>query len=264
MTSRIKMVPLASRIVTIARSGDQLTDAIREEIAALKGMYIKPARAFPKETLSVHLAPAKTKHLRPGVHLVVGGTSSGKSTMGKYIVNHNELATRLIFEEPEEDDDVIVDEVNLGVAIAQAVESGKRIIVVDSFRTLGYRASSNTGKGGIDMQLFTWTTVLDLWAKAAGIHVFGIVNPLSVDEELLAQLQSATAGAVQSAIIVAKPSAQISTRSDVDRAWDSFAFRVSARELAAPVVGALPTRESALTGVSLDDRLIDLSFPRLF
>lgn len=260
---RIQMVPLASRIVTIARSGDNLTDDLKEQIAALKGRFILPQRVHESQSLAITLSPAKVKELRPGVHIMVGGTSSGKSTMAKYIAKHNKETQLLVFEEPEEGD-VIVDEVNLGVAIAQAVEAGKRVLVIDSFRTLGYRSSGNTGKGGLDMQLFTWMTHLDIWAKAAGIHIFPILNPINVDEEVVKLLREASSGAVQSAIIVNRPAAEITTRSDDDRAWDSFSFRVSKKELEAQshIHGAAHV-EVALTGVTLDDRLIDLSFPRL-
>lgn len=261
---RLKFVPLTKLWQTSIRPGDAEAsdrERVREIIDSLRFEY--PAARFPYELTKVTLTPTCVKSLMPGVHAIVGGTSSGKTELGRYLQRNNPTAVRLAYEEPEKR--AIVGEPNLALKIAEAIEGGSKLIIIDSLRTLGYKQTGTTGKGGLDMGLFTWLTIVDIWAKELGILIFPLFNPIAIDEELKNQLREATAGAMESAIIVARPSLELTTRSDPGREYERVDFRLSKRDLnqgqdAATVFGS---NENAIAPVSIEERLIELSFPRL-
>lgn len=259
----ITSVPLTRPYQTLFR--DATAELSPDQLASLekKPAFSYPPQLFKFEPITVHLTEQYSTMLLPGVHAIIGATGSGKSELAKTIQALNRNAAHIDFEEPKRG--AIVGEAALAIRLANVIDQdGAQIVVIDSVRTLGYKSGGNTGKGGLNMETFTWTTHLDIWAKELGVLVFIVFNPLNLDEEVKLLVREATAGAVESAIIIARTAGEITTRSHVGREYEQFQFKLKSKSRRDTDVRDIEDEDRHEAPISsIDNRLINLTFPRL-
>lgn len=148
----------------------------------------------------------------PGVAMIMGPSESGKSWLGDQLSLLNGFP-RVSFEEPVPG--ALIGERSLAAAMLQIPSLPQHAVVVDSLRTLFYTTAGNTGRGGMNMSLYSMLTQWDIWAKSHGKIIFIIINPIQVDETILELLAEAGSGSVETYISTpAKGSLTLKTRSE--------------------------------------------------
>lgn len=155
-----------------------------------------------------------------GVHVIAGGSKSGKTTLLNRMMDevdmiHNATMPRIIYLEPAFNS--IMSPSQLYDTLAgYLLHPEHMVIAIDSLRAFVYTAASGaTGKGGVNMAIFSHLTALDNVARALGKAVIITLNYLLDDDSLQATLNNALIGSVTSAMLTKDPGVfELSTRTD--------------------------------------------------
>lgn len=161
--------------------------------------------------------------LPTGVIVVMGMSGSGKTRLTRDFMFANNARSRYVtYGEPVQQNfaelypgaDVAEFEPMLATTVATyLIDPSTDLVIVDSLRYLFYGEGKSTGKGGVNMELFTSLTFLDNVASALGKTVIVIINPLTDDPAVFKFYEEAAMGAVAGVITMIEPTkASITTR----------------------------------------------------
>lgn len=151
--------------------------------------------------------PKGTMPLYPGLGVIYGASGSGKTQLLNYV--YRDLTAkqvgvrRIMFNEPDllvsERSAAIVSEVSLLQEVADFIVSDDDILFIDSIRTFIYSSTGGaTGKGGVDMQMYTRLTELSILSQLVGKSINVVFNPISADEMVVKNIKEAVKGSVES------------------------------------------------------------------
>lgn len=129
--------------------------------------------------------------LPPGLHVVMGATGAGKSSLIKFLDSATEGRLKRVnvlepFDEMSELKDVTDIALDLGEAMAMAAAySTKGVIpMIDSFRALVHSSTGgNAGKSGVNMAIFPDLTRFNNLLALQGVSMLAAINPLSEKEQ---------------------------------------------------------------------------------
>lgn len=213
LTRRRSQVQLAlklSKVYEFAISGDNI--ALFPDRYIANHSWSDVANRFAQPNYVVEFGPRSSIDLPLGVTVVIGKSSTGKTT---FVLNYLAAAIHakkagavhyIKAFEPGSDIDlaklsytsVPTFEVELASTIAHQLTSDSTdVIIVDSLRYLFYSSSGGaTGKGGVNMGLFMDLTFLDNLARRYGKRIVVLVNPMTNDDDSLDFYVEAAVGAV--------------------------------------------------------------------
>lgn len=129
--------------------------------------------------------------LPPGLHVVMGSTGAGKSSLIKFFDSATDGRLKRInvlepFDLLEELEDVssIALDLSEAMAMAGAEALSGQIPMIDSFRALVHTsAGGNAGKSGVNMAIFPDLTRFNNLLALQGITMLAAINPLSEREQ---------------------------------------------------------------------------------
>lgn len=145
--------------------------------------------------------------LFPGLGVIYGASGAGKTQMLDFVFRELRDSgvgvRRIMFNEPDllvsERSAAIVSETDLLNEVANFMISPDEVLFIDSIRTFIYSASGGaTGKGGVDMQMYTKLTELSILAQLLGKSINVVFNPISADEQVVENIKEAVKGSVES------------------------------------------------------------------
>lgn len=195
--------------------------------------------------IRVNLAPRVALDLPPGVTIVMGKSGAGKTalTLGRIAalnehvlyVRHGEpvdsylmrLAPRIgpgTAEPNEAGVELALTEAWLAQRVASIIAAGSadmNVMIIDSLRHVVFGSSGNTGKGGVNMTLFSDLSFLDVIAAARGVAIIVIINPMTDDPAAYDLLLEVASGSVAGVIDVKSPSEIRSISRYDNRRWRS-------------------------------------------
>jgi len=144
----------------------------------------------------------RTLSLESDLLVVLGLTGSGKSTLGKDIASQlGESITLLNFVETVDPGEIMITDPNVlldKIRTWLMDDDGPMVMEVDSFRYFVYinNTKANTGKGGINMGLFTDLTSLQYIAQQRGKVLIITLNPGELEEEAYESLANNLAAGI--------------------------------------------------------------------
>lgn len=172
--------------------------------------------AWKKEAGPILLCRAlsETIGIYPGVTLIMGASSTGKTYLSKLLTveadkavkqsNSSATVQRVAYVEPE-DGAITQSSVLADVVVAAMLSETNRMLAIDSFREFAFVGGSNTGKGGVNMSLFTELTRLDLHCRELGFSLLVTLNILQDDDATMRYYDNAAIGSVTSVIRTVEP-----------------------------------------------------------
>jgi archaellum biogenesis ATPase FlaH len=225
-------------------------------------LMLERSAAQSKIMHKVKLSGSTFLYIPKGVIVLMGGSGAGKTVLSSYIAgqlnrNHDgDIARVLIYNEPElisvTNDIVLTEAYDLIDKLAGFLAGSKEVCIIDSIRDLMYTSAGGaTGKGGINMAIFSMLTKWDILAQMMGKTIIFNVNPLNTSPEVLDQFKEAASGAVTTVINLPRLGEIEFTSRNLewhDRGWRSIK-NVNIRGLGQQIV-------HANTGMLLD---IDMS-----
>lgn len=148
------------------------------------------ARAFPllsaKATISENGASHDWPVLRhmPGLHLVVGGTSAGKSVW----LSKQGADVTIRWGEPAEVYDldpssIQVADILEALAVGLTLASAGFRVAIDSFRNLVFGVTGAAGPGGVSVELYSALTSINNVCAQLDVLLVALVNPMSEGEK---------------------------------------------------------------------------------
>lgn len=217
----------------------------------IRQSYIAPSLiSWDDNPIPVSLAKGgKVKlDLAPGVTIVMGKSGAGKTalTLGR-IIEHNENALYVRYGEPvdsffmryaprvgpgpatpnENGVELALTEPWLASRIASVLAGASplmNVLIVDSLRHLVFGSGGNTGKGGVNMTLFSDLSFLDVVAAARGIALVVIINPMTDDKAAYDLLLEVASGSVAGVLDVASPTEIRTTSRYSSRRWSNISL----------------------------------------
>lgn len=151
--------------------------------------------------------PKGTFPIYPGLGVIYGASGAGKTQLLDFVYQalkeSNIGAQKIMFNEPDllvtSKSAAIVSEDELLYKVAEFIASDDEILFIDSIRTFIFSSSGGaTGKGGIDMTLYTKLTELSILAQRLGKSINVVFNPISADEAVVKNIKEAVKGSVES------------------------------------------------------------------
>lgn len=151
--------------------------------------------------------PKGTFPLFPGLGVIYGASGAGKTQLLEFIFRalreSNIKARKVMFNEPDllvsSKSAAMVSEDDLLAEVAEFIGSDDEILFIDSIRTFVYSSSGGaTGKGGVDMTMYTKLTELSILAQRIGKSINVVFNPISADEAVVQNIKEAVKGSVES------------------------------------------------------------------
>lgn len=208
-----------SNLYGVDNTGWPSIDSISFDVERLRGAATSDA-VVAREPVTVRLGGAEKLIMDAGAGVVLGKPDSGKSLMANTMAHHNPGLVEVIrFREPEADS--LLSERAFVEALYRALyKSDARVVFVDSLRTTFYTSSGPTGKGGVNMAIFTLLTAYDILARRAGKVILFALNPMSTDDVAIDYYLEASRGSVSHTLYATAPKAfRVSSRSNKSRAW---------------------------------------------
>lgn len=184
--------------------------------------------------VSISLTKAHSVELPAGLTIVMGKAGSGKTlltlqrmTMLNEAVTYHRYAepldagfTRAARENPNRVE-LLFTEQELANRIATLLIGGPagEVMVIDSLRYWVFTPGGATGKGGVNMSLFTALTHLDILCTLLGKTLIVVLNPLTDDKAAYDQIVEVALGSCSGVIDVTSPTQiSVNTRSN-GRRW---------------------------------------------
>lgn len=263
----IKAIDLAQRldmpeVVVALRESyafkEQGDDLILLDVAGYENSFLRSDRAmYDDEPIKLALDGKNSLSFPPGVTILMGRTGAGKSKLalghlaamnrdvlyvrfGEPLDRYFNLAAGIYGDTGEAGIALASFEVDVAQWLADALLRARspgrayRAVIVDSLRYLVYGPGGNTGRGGVNMTLFTDLSFLDTVAARAGLSVILVMNPLAVDDADYNRLLDIAAASVAGTIDVTTPTTIRYTSRYLDRDW----VTVNLRKVAAPQASA--------------------------
>lgn len=137
-------------------------------------------------------------HVPTGVTALIGGSGTGKTELGNklaHLLGSNALHVRML--EPEVP--CITDPYLFLKTIADfLLQDNEKVMVIDSIRFAIYNPGEKTaaGAGGMNMALFTHLTTLSVMAEQLGKSIIMVINPVTVNADVLKLYIEALNGSV--------------------------------------------------------------------
>lgn len=166
-------------------------DANRDKIRAVVfvPMQAKVLRATPLLSVRPH-ADANVAHSWPvaghmsGLHMVVGGTGSGKSSW----LAKQKVGVTVRWGEPSEMYDASLSSVGVAdlaemLAVSLSLAAAGFDVAVDSFRNLVFGVDGAAGAGGVSVALYAALTSINNVCAQLGLLVTAAMNPMSTDDK---------------------------------------------------------------------------------
>lgn len=227
----------------IVRAGENTTVVPASTELISQSYLAEQLVAWNDVPIRVELAPRVTMDLPPGVTIVMGKSGAGKTalTLGRIAalnenvlyVRHGEPVDSYLMRlaprigpgpsEPNESGvELAMTEAWLAQRVASIVAAGAsdmNVMIIDSLRHVVFGSSGNTGKGGVNMTLFSDLSYLDVVAAARGIALIVIINPMTDDPAAYELLLEVASGSVAGVIDVKSPSEIRSISRYDNRRW---------------------------------------------
>lgn len=166
-------------------------DANRDKIRAVVfvPMQAKVLRATPLLSVRPHADPGVV-HPWPvaghmsGLHMVVGGTGSGKSRW----LSKQKIGVTVRWGEPSEMYDAGESTVGVAdlaemLAVSLALSAAGFDVAVDSFRNLVFGVDGAAGAGGVSVALYAALTSINNVCAQLGLLITAAMNPMSTDDK---------------------------------------------------------------------------------
>lgn len=183
-----------------------------------------------------HRVPLSKKtsiELPPGVTIIMGRAGSGKTKLALGRMATGDAASYIRFGEPLDKYFAVSQAAGVAlfaqseVALANVIANflfadETHVLIVDSLRYLMFGGSGATGKGGVNMTLFSDLSFLDTVAATRGKSLVIVINPMTDSAEAYSQLLEVAAGSVAAIVDVQRvDSVRFSSRY-TDRAWSTY------------------------------------------
>lgn len=143
-------------------------------------------------------------HITPGVTTIFADTGAGKSTMADLVVFNllehyyePEQVMRVKFGESGSDLETFLRFSELAEALPSQLPP---VIVIDSVRLQTFDMGGASRSLSISNRLFRWLTEVDVFAVGAGVAVILVMNPLTGEEDKIAQFRSDVESSVMSVV----------------------------------------------------------------
>lgn len=166
-------------------------DANRDKVRAVVfvPMQAKVLRATPLLSVRPHADPT-VSHSWPvpghmsGLHMVVGGTGSGKSRW----LSKQKIGVTVRWGEPSEMYDASSSAVGVAdlaemLAVSLSLSAAGFDVAVDSFRNLVFGVDGAAGAGGVSVALYAALTSINNVCAQLGLLVTAAMNPMSTDDK---------------------------------------------------------------------------------
>lgn len=213
----------------------------------------------------VELATGGTDlHLAPGAGVILGKPGAGKTLFSNALRARNERVRVLRFREPESDSLLSEQE---AVAVLRTFLEGSDadVLFVDSLRTTFYSTGGATGRGGVNMGIFSLLTAYDIIARQCGKVILFALNPMTTDDAAIEFYLEACRGSVTHTFDAPEPlTLRLSSRTNspkavlknADRGFFKVRYKAASQTLSNEVKNAVPRAIST----SQDDAnlLVDL------
>lgn len=140
-----------------------------------------------------------------GVVICLGQSGSGKTALLAGIAAADPQAVRLAHVEPDAIGRLSLYEWGLAQHLAAFLDDDRaNLVLVDSFRDFVYSGSGSTGRGGVNMSMYSQLTRLDLFLRMYGKLAIITLNPLENDEGRLSFHKEAAASSTAGVIFTNK------------------------------------------------------------
>lgn len=219
MQAEIAAVLGLSRLYQVDVNGRASAESTGFDIEGLRS----PAAVAPFDegvAVTINLGNGQSLSLDSGAGVVLGKPDSGKSLLANTMRQQNaDLVSVIRFREPEADS--LLSERAFVERLYEALyKSEARVVFVDSLRTTFYTTSGPTGKGGVNMAIFSLLTAYDILARRCGKVLLFALNPMSTDDVAIDYYLEASRGSVSHTISATSPKLfKISSRSNKTRSW---------------------------------------------
>lgn len=177
---------------------------------------------------------ATIEQTQSGVIAIIGVTGSGKSTIAKLgilpgfksMLPEGSVQVINFLEEVQYPERAVTLESELYQQLTTFLnDSTKKVLIIDSLRHFFYTGKGATGKGGVNMSMFTDLSALDNIANVYGKTIIALINPNEVDEETYNSMVHSLAASVKGTIAI-KWSKSYLTSEGMERSY-RFSFRGS-------------------------------------
>lgn len=212
------------RVINHCYMSKKLLDAVQPSRPSTLKLKLHEGKSGPALTLPT------------GLTIVMGKSGSGKTalTLGRLAAN-NESVTYVRYAEPLDDAMFVTRLTNQRVYSATSEPDvieyllnhlfsepdTTDVFVLDSIRYLVFAPGGATGKGGVNMTLFTQLTHLDIVASLLGKSVVVVVNPLSDDQASYDLMIESALGSCSAVVDVLNPTSIRSNSRASGRRWES-------------------------------------------
>lgn len=211
----------------------------------------------------VRLTKNQTIHLPPGITGVLGRSGAGKSKLALGAINAlNPRCAYVRYGEPldkffvalmdmdpaEARAELLFFEADLAARIASFLfNDTEDVLLIDSLRYWVFASGGSTGKGGVNMSMFTELSFLDIVANLRGKSIVALINPLADDDVGYKFMLDVAKGSFSAVIDVQSPvSVRFSSRYD-DRDYMSFRLPETPKDSSPLTLKAKSQSTSSLT-----------------
>jgi ABC-type dipeptide/oligopeptide/nickel transport system ATPase component len=212
------------------------------------------------DDVTVNLPKGKVE-LFPGLGIFFGTSGSGKTRLVNYIIHQlaqraSTRVSKIAFNEPDliisDGSIATVSEDQLLEMVASFLASDADILFIDSIRTFIYSSKSGaTGKGGIDMTMYTKLTELSILAQKFGKSINVVFNPISADKQVVDNVKEAVKGSIETLYFIDQVSGTLSVESRNHRAKrEKITISYDPAKVSTTKEGALTSREDAIEFVA--------------
>lgn len=191
-------------------------------------------------TNEAKLSPRHTLQLPPGITILIGKSGAGKTKLALDRINRLNARTsyvrfgepldkyfvRMLDIEPAESRvELLQFEVDVAARMASFLfNDTEDVLIVDSLRYLFFASGGATGKGGVNMTLFTDLSFLDNVANLRGKSLVLVINPLTDDDQAYKTILEVATGSVSALIDVQSTTAMRFTSRYNDRDYQSISL----------------------------------------
>lgn len=215
---------------------------------------------------TIKLTTRQQIELPPGVTIILGRSGSGKTKLAMghmtalndqvIYARHGEpldkyFVAQLAGNPAEAGISLLPFEVDVAAMIGRFLfQDGSDVLIIDSLRHLVYAGGGATGKGGVNMTLFSNLSYLDVVVNLRGKSLIVVINPLTDDDAAYKSIVEAAAGSVSALIDVQSPTAIRYTSRYEDRGFRSISLPDTKELLEQPQrLGANSARKVQLSSI---------------
>lgn len=172
-----------------------------------------------------------TETIAPGLTVLIGGPGSGKTTLAssmmEFLKQQDMTGHYVRFHEPETN--VFGDLLDLAETVDLAMDGQKPdFLIIDSLREFMFRTSGGAaGAAGSNPTLGNDLAIWHQQARAAGLIVIVVLNPVVSDDRVVDALVQSTRAGIHASILAKNGTYQIGSRVSRELSTPNWVFPVS-------------------------------------